>query len=262
MRTPLILVKAIGKVASHLCLQESAIFGDIAVDMTTEMANNVWSELTKDRRGEKKQAELRALLRTEMAEVIQLSNAEALEQMRLIAQEVAGEASGQAQEQLALYLNQIPGLMRQTMRRLDDPTGRTVRPDLSLEQPLDLLPLIPAGPPRFQPGDRPLQGVDLTLVEPLGAGAFGEVWKARHSHFPDDHQPVALKFCTDPAAKERLLKHEAGICLRVQRQGRHPGIVTLRQTYLSADPPCLATMATSTPRRLVRSPRTPGASTT
>jgi len=50
---------------------------------------------------------------------------------------------------------------------------------------------------------------------------------------------VALKFCVDPEAHERLLKHEAAILNHVMRQGRHEGIVPLLHTYLSADPPCL-----------------------
>jgi formylglycine-generating enzyme required for sulfatase activity len=91
---------------------------------------------------------------------------------------------------------------------------------------------------RFRVGDRPLRGIDWELVELLGAGGFGEVWKARNPHF-DGVPPVALKFCLEPAAKDRLLRHEAAILNQVMRQGKHPGIVPLQHTYLSADPPCL-----------------------
>ena len=51
--------------------------------------------------------------------------------------------------------------------------------------------------------------------------------------------PVALKFCFDSSAKDSLLRHEAAILNQVMRQGRHPGIVALQHTYLSADSPCL-----------------------
>src|SRR5205085_12396156 len=93
-------------------------------------------------------------------------------------------------------------------------------------------------PPRFQDGDRPLPGIDWELEELLGVGGLGEVWKAKNPHF-DAVPAVALKFCLDPASKDRLLRHEAAILNQVMRQGKHPGIVALQHTYLSADPPCL-----------------------
>jgi formylglycine-generating enzyme required for sulfatase activity len=86
-------------------------------------------------------------------------------------------------------------------------------------------------------GDVPLPGVDWQLEELLGVGGFGEVWKARNPNMVSA-PPVALKFCLDPTAA-KVLRNEAKLLDRLMLQGRHPGIVGLRQTYLSAEPPCL-----------------------
>jgi serine/threonine protein kinase len=113
-----------------------------------------------------------------------------------------------------------------------------VPPGLRLRRASDLVPFLPDRMPRFRAGVRPIPGVDLELVELLGVGGFGEVWKARNPHLANI-PPVALKFCLDPEARTRLLRHEAAVLNQVMQQGKHPGIVELRHTYLSADPPCL-----------------------
>lgn len=70
---------------------------------------------------------------------------------------------------------------------------------------------------------------DYVLVERLGAGAFGEVWKAAHAHLP---RIVAIKFATSDAAAAALLRE--GIS---QFGLDHPGIVSVLDANLSAAPP-------------------------
>ena len=229
MRTPLVLLRAIGK-AVLTVIGPAGVLGGIVIDAVAEIANNVWDAWGKGKNEEEHRAELEA--------VAQATGEEICEGIEKIVQEITAAEPANVRRALAGYLRQVLGF---------DPAGGSVAPPTRPAprsrsdwccQGGGPAPLPPGSSPQFEPGDHPLPGVDWVLDELLGVGGFGEVWKAHNPHV-EGFAPVALKFCIDLQARQRLLQHEAEVCARVMRQGRHPGIVTLRATYLDADPPCL-----------------------
>ena len=165
--------------------------------------------------------------------VIQASPAQHTRRVNQIINQVAAGQPEETKEAIRAVLQQLPNKIRQSSRRVDDPTGKSIPTYLRLQKAADLQQLIPDRVPRLKVGQYPLPGLGLQLTEQLGVGGFGEVWKAHDPNF-DGLPPVALKFCLDLSARNSL-KHEVSVLNRVMREGKHPGIVELRRTCLDAD---------------------------
>ena len=183
-------------------------------------------------REESQEDELRGDLE-HVAAVHQQGQAEQLAGEAVAAADVPAEAHAAA----AAYLTEMPAHLRRTLRRPADLRGTTVPQRWAVHDPHTLALLLPAAPPRFQPGDRPaaLRG-DWELVTPVGVGGMGRVWHVRH--VDDPSMQSAVKFFLDDATGSQL-RHEAGMVNAVARLGDHPGIVPLRGFSTRTDPPWL-----------------------
>jgi serine/threonine protein kinase len=177
-----------------------------------------------------------ARLRAELEEIVQDARAYR-DQVDQLVQELGARQPEKVQQAARTYLHQVPGQVQRSLRRPEDPSGRTVPVGLTLRRAEDLQILLPQRMPLFEPGARPVPGTDLVVEELLGVGGFGEVWKACHQSRPHA-PPVALKFCVDETAA-RTLRKEIELLDRISRQGRHRGIVELRYVHLETNPPCL-----------------------
>ena len=114
-----------------------------------------------------------AELREEMAKVAVASVEEARKVAAEVARQVAHEATPDEQVALELYLAQIPGAVRASLKRADDPSGKTVPPDFALDSPQDLARVLPQRAPQFRPGSALPGRPGWKLDELLGAGGFG-----------------------------------------------------------------------------------------
>lgn len=151
--------------------------------------------------------------------------------------EIIPNHPAQVRDAMASYLSWVPECIMHKFSRQDDPSGRTVPSGWTVRGSGDIGSLLPPRIPRFKAGDSPPNAHKWKLVERLGVGGFGEVWKAQHRDLPE--LITVFKFCLDPEAQELLIKHEAHVINQVMALVDHPGIVRLLGVDFSSDVPWL-----------------------
>src|SRR5262249_47703650 len=122
--------------------------GEILAEFVPEVARDAWERWGRGRKPEEQQAELRAPA---------VGPPEAVRQAaEQVVNEVASDRPEEEKRALAAYLAQVPVCLRASLRTPVPGKGGTFLPELSLQGPDDLIPLLPTRLPRFKPGDRPL----------------------------------------------------------------------------------------------------------
>jgi serine/threonine protein kinase len=194
-------------------------------DFAVAVVKSAWLKMRERRKADEIRADIQAIAQT------------SFEEARKAANDAARYATGESTPpiELELYLAQIPAAVKQSLKRPEDPSGKTVPSGFSLRSPDEMAQLLPPRPPRFRCGGSFPGKPGWVLEKPLGVGGFGEVWLARHPHMTA--LCGAVKFCHGSQGHE--LKHEGGIINQVMKAGEHPNIVRLIDAYLEGETPWL-----------------------
>lgn len=172
-------------------------------------------------------------MRKDVQQIAQAGVAE----VKQAASEAAKQVPGKAMRiQVELFLEQIPAAVQQSLKRADDPTGKSLPANFSLHGAEDVAKLLPTTLPRFKPGDALPGRSGWVLDRHISGGGFGEVWLARNVSVGFVR---AIKFCKSMQNPNRDLHHEVRVIKRLISQGKHPNIVPLLDAHLDGEAPWL-----------------------
>jgi len=128
----------------------------------------------------------------------------------------------------------IPEATRQSLKRKDDPTGRTVPLNFNIATAEDVVKLLPPRSPRFRAGQELPHRKGWQLEKLLGIGGFGEVWLARNKTVV--RKVGAVKFAFDSLARDLI--HESALITRLTNAAPHENIVNLEDACVEAGVDC------------------------
>jgi hypothetical protein len=162
-------------------------------------------------------------------ETIELSILDALDDIRPTVPEEYRDA-------LMSYMEVIPEVVRQALRRPGDPAGLSVPKEFSLKRVDDWLLFLPHQLPTYRPGDIPINQETWRTEQLRGLGTHTEVWEGYDDEQPE-LSPACLKFITDEGAAEKFRSREE-LLQRILDLEVINGLIPLRSVYLLSNPPC------------------------
>jgi hypothetical protein len=173
--------------------------GNLAGFGLGDLADEVWKEWNKDKDEAARRAELEA--------VVQMAADEFRQQVEEVIRAVAAEQPDEVRRAVSHRLEQLPELLRQSLRRPDDPSGQSVPPGMPLRQAQDLALLLSGC--RFSPTQDLPPPARVTLTLGNGADKGRQfIFEERsscivgrqdecHPRFPDDeqHRTISRHHC-------------------------------------------------------------------
>jgi serine/threonine protein kinase len=212
----------------NLLMKVGLVVGNAAAKLDPlGVAGQLLAEYVRHREREHLRVELEELLRLGFSQ-FRAELADAMGELRL---KVAASVHGQVEA----YLSQFQASARQAARILGDPSATTVPGTVGVDDPAQLAVFLPQRSPRFTIGDTVPGLPSWRLVEPLGSGGFGEVWKAENPY----SGVTAFKFFLDPTARGRFTRAEAVALTEIHRRAPTDGVVKLLGAEPGQDPPWL-----------------------
>jgi serine/threonine protein kinase len=152
-----------------------------------------------------------------VAEMAALPPAEIRKEAKSIFLDLAPDAAA-ADLNLALdFLSAIPRAVDRALVPAPTGGGRSLPPSVALDDPRSLLQLLPEDVPPY-PSSADLPGTPYRLVELLGSGGFGTVYRAVSATL--QHLPLAIKFCLDRALLPALNQERSNLERLMRAGGR------------------------------------------
>lgn len=135
------------------------------------------------------------------------------------------------------YFNLFPITMRKRLRRPGDPAGDSMPASLVTNLSPELVCLFPRNVPQFLPGDRPVAGSSVELLELLHCDGLVETWKARHADLPQ-LPPVAVECFNTPQSAAAFRSLIVGLDLVSAVIGPTGISMAVKDVFLNNEPPC------------------------
>ncbi|NBO91572.1 MAG: hypothetical protein EBV06_04555 [Planctomycetia bacterium] len=198
--------------------------GFAAVNYLGKIGVDIWNEIREDN----KQAKLHQEIEEAASATFEAAKQAGLQEAQAVTDDP------ELQGHIVRIVSVVPASIRTSLSRPEDPSGRSLPKNFQIHDEQDIVRLLPVRLSRFKPGDNPPWLRGWRLVELIGVGGFGEVWKVQSTRAANLFG--ALKIGNGLTDKEFSLLNEGDVLNRLLAEGEHDGIVPLQDLWADGDP--------------------------